>query len=112
MNELIQLINNLSGPVPHMTLFFTLACILGWWTQEAIATLKLMIIWSIFAECLQIFYPAIFQFSLIDIGWNLIGSAVGIVAVQIALFICSDWIQRTESWNEIRRDMRHGNYSR
>lgn len=110
MDEIYQLINGVSGPVPHTTVFFTFACILGWWTKEIKATWIIMILWSIFAECLQSFYPTLFQFSLMDIGWNIIGSTVGIMVTQIALFVCSGWIETAEGWDEIRRNSNYGNY--
>lgn len=111
MDDLIQLVSGLSGPVPHMTMFFTLACIVGWWTKEVKATLTLMIVWSVGAECLQAYYPVVFDFAFEDIGWNVAGSAIGIFVTQVALFICGGWIQRSEGWNEIRREIYRGDYS-
>lgn len=111
MNELVDIIYNMSGPIPHMLLFFTLACIIGWWTKELRATLTLMVIWSIGAECLQIYFPSVFDFDVTDIWWNLCGSLLGLGITSIALFLCSGFISREETWKEIRRENSHGNYS-
>ena len=111
MNDLIQIISNVSGPIPHMALFFTLACIVGWWTKEFKATMLLMIIWSIGAEGLQAYFPRAFDFDITDIWWNLCGSSLGLAVTSIALFLCSGWITREESWKSIRREGKYGNYS-
>lgn len=112
MNELMNLITGVSGPVPHFTTFFTFACILGWWTKEFKSTMTIMIVWSIGAEVLQAFYPTIFDFDVIDIWWNISGSAAGLFVTQIALFLCSEWLVREKGWDEIRREVYYGNYTR
>jgi hypothetical protein len=111
MYDLMEIIRTSSGPIPHIALFFTLACIVGWWTKEFRATLTLMIVWSIGAECLQIYFPIAFDFDVTDIWWNLCGSSLGLAVTSLALFLCSGWITREQTWNEIRRESRHGDYS-
>jgi glycopeptide antibiotics resistance protein len=111
MYDLMEIIRNSSGPIPHIALFFTLACIVGWWTKEFRATLTLMIIWSIGAEYLQIYFPIAFDFDVTDIWWNLCGSSLGLAVTSIALFLCSGWITREQTWNDIRREAGRGDYS-
>ncbi len=112
MNDLTDIIMNVSGPLPHFTVFFTFACILGWWTKEFKATMTIMIVWSIGAEVLQAFYPIVFDFDVLDIWWNISGSAGGLFATQVALFVCSGLlIQREKGWDEIRRKVGYGNYT-
>lgn len=104
MDDLVQLINGLSGPIPHVALFFTLAFIVAWWTKEVRATVTLMIIWSIGAEVLQIHFPRSFDFEVTDILWNLCGSSLGLAATYVVSFLCSGWITRGETSNEIRKE--------
>ena len=112
MNELAQLVLSVHGPIPHMCLFGTIACILGWWTKEVRATMLLMTAISVGGECLQLAWPDIFQFQFEDIMWNLIGSALGILLAQIGTFVSSElWMKREKDWDQIKGDVRRGNYT-
>jgi hypothetical protein len=114
LNEILILMDGVSGPIPHMTIFFTFACILGLWTREIKSTLILMIIWSVAAECLQAYYPSLFSFELGDIGSNLIGSVLGIIFAQVGLFVSNtDLFVRVSGMGEVReKETLNGNYSR
>jgi glycopeptide antibiotics resistance protein len=94
-----------------MVTFFTFACILGWWTKEIKSTLIIMVIWSVGAECLQAYYPEIFDFDIKDMGWNVIGSVVGIAFSQLGGFISNtELFMSIGNSNEIReRQKLNGN---
>lgn len=113
MQEIIEIVMNASGPIPHMLLFGTIGCIIGWFTKEIRATMLLMTVMSVGGECLQLAWPGVFEFQFLDIVWNLIGSAVGIILSQLGHFLTSElWIKRERDWREIKGDLSRGNYSR
>ena len=112
MNELTQFVMGLSGPLPHMCLFGTIGMALGWWTNEFRATFTIMIVMSIGGECLQLRWPHIYDFDLMDIVWNISGSAIGILIAHVGHFLSSElWFRREKDWNILKGEMRHGNYS-
>jgi len=111
MNELANMVAGVNGPFPHMMLFLTIACVLGWWTKEIVTTFIILIVLSIGAECLQMYFPRMFNFEFLDILWNIIGSLIGLTLVQLALFISSGWIAREKGWDEIRKEQQGGNFS-
>jgi len=114
MYELSQYLMSITGPIPHLCLFATIGTCLGWWTRGEIrATMSILIVMSIGAECLQLAWPHIFSFEVMDIVWNIAGSALGILIAQAGHFITSElWFRREKGWNTIEGDMHRGKYSR
>jgi glycopeptide antibiotics resistance protein len=112
MHELTQLVATAHGPVPHMCLFGSIAFLVGWWTREIRATMMLMIVMSIGGECLQLAWPNLFQFQIMDVVWNIVGSVIGIFLAQVGHFIASElWLKREKDWSSIKGDFRRGNYT-
>ena len=113
MHELATFVMGLSGPVPHALFFGTIAVILGWWTKEVRATMMIMFILSIGGECLQLAWPDVFDFDVVDIWWNMVGSAGGIMLAQIGHFLTSElWFKREKGWDSIKGELNRGNYPR
>lgn len=111
-NELAQLVLSSSGPIPHMILFATIGAGIGWWTKEIRATMMLMVVMSAGGECLQLAWPNVFEFQYMDIVWNIVGSAIGILLAQFGHFISSElWYKREKDWRVIKGELTRGDYS-